>query len=360
MSPASVHPAVTAPGAAPTVHAAGPPEAVGRALGEAGRIAVHAHLVPSAPWARAQAFVGSDRLAALEAATRHHAPAVWAEITGLATGLGLPHAAVFAWVCRGDLPGVLWPAGPTAGPGAEGCTTVAWRDGAGGGLLAHNEDGDPALAGAVFLARVTPETGPAFTAFCYPGSPPGHAFSWTDAGLVQTINNLRLVRPALGLPRLVRARAVLSAPSLAAARQRLEETGPGAGGFHHLLACPGEGLLGLEVTPAGCIADPGDRPTLVHANHVLWTAPGATQPVAQVVTASSAARQRRAEALVAGWPACPDVGDLMAVLDDEADSALPIRRTDPSDPDGEVTLGRLTARIGPESLICTAHLFKPR
>ncbi|MBB4287476.1 C45 family autoproteolytic acyltransferase/hydolase [Roseospira goensis] len=347
----TVRPRVTVTGAEPTVFAAGSPTDIGRALGAAGRAATHARLVDTRAWQAAAAFVGSDRLAALEAATRRHHPAVAAEIEGLAEGLGLAFGPVFAWACRGDLPGVLWPVAPDAG--ADGCTTVAWRDGAGGGVLAHNEDGAPALRGGVVLARVEPDDAPAFTAFCYPGSPAGHAFAWTDAGLVQTVNNIRAVRPGLGVPRIVRCRAALAGRTLAEARALLE-AGPAAGAFHHLLARPGEGLLGLETAAEGTAADPGG-PTVLHANHALWGAPDD-----QIVTASSAARQARIAALAATtWPSPPAETDLARTLDDRADPAFPVFRTGPTDTDGEATLGRLVARVTADSLVCSATLFGP-
>lgn len=336
---------------APTVRAAGSPHAIGLALGRVGADAFHRHIRPSCAFAACVAFIGSDRLNALEATARTHHPTLWIELQGLAEGLGLPVDEAFAWLCRGDLPGVLWPAKPDAG--AEGCTTVAWRDNAGGGRLAHNEDGDPALAEAVFLARIEPEGAPAFTAFCYPGSLPGHAFAWSDAGVVMTINNIRAGRPGLGVPRIIRSRAALSARSLAEARRILTAV-PAAGAFHHLLACPGEGLLGLEVGPEGAHEDPGAQ-AFAHANHALWG-----RAVEQVVTPSSATRQARADGLVGGWPDSPSDTDLERVLDDTADSALPILRRDPADTDGEVTLGRLVAHLDGAGLTIHAGLFGDR
>jgi len=335
-------------GPSPTAHAAGGPVEIGRALGVAGREATHRHLVPSGAWVACRAFVGSGRLAALDAAARQSCPDVVAEIEGLADGLALPFPEVFAWICRGDLPGVLWPA--PADAGAEGCTTVAWRDAAGGGMLAHNEDGDPALRDSVFLARVEPADAPAFTAFCYPGSLPGHAFAWTDAGLVMTINNIRAGHPGLGVPRILRARAALAARTLAEARTILE-TGPAAGAYHHLLARPGEGLLGLEITADGNACDPGAA-GFAHANHALWRT-----PTDQVITPSSAARQACADTLLAGWPPRPGSDELTRVLDDQSNAALPILRTDPDDPDGEITLGRLTATLTATHLNIEARLF---
>ncbi|WP_297970779.1 hypothetical protein, partial [uncultured Amaricoccus sp.] len=85
------------------VRLGGAPREIGRALGRAGRDAVHRHLLPSAPWAEITAPRHAARVARLAAATRARFPSVLAEIEGLAEGLGLPFAQVMAWNSRGDL-----------------------------------------------------------------------------------------------------------------------------------------------------------------------------------------------------------------------------------------------------------------
>ncbi|MFZ1470799.1 MAG: C45 family peptidase, partial [Paracoccaceae bacterium] len=200
----------------------GGPRAIGLALGAAGRAAVHGQLLPSAIWHLVNDPRHADRLARMAATVQTRHPAIWAEIEGLAEGLALPVAQVFAWNCRGDL----------LASAPDGCTTVMLPGDA--PVLAHNEDGLPFFRGAAVVADAAPDQAPGFRAFCYPGSIPGHTFAFTDAGLVQTVNNMRLTGVEPEIPRMVLGRAVLGAPCLNAALTVLKEAPP-SGGFHFAL-----------------------------------------------------------------------------------------------------------------------------
>jgi hypothetical protein len=67
------------------------------------------------------------------------------------------------------------------------------------------------------MAEVVPEAEAGFTAFCYPGSLAGHTFAFTAAGMVQTVNNLRLTGIGAQVPRIVLGRATLGRRSVAEA-----------------------------------------------------------------------------------------------------------------------------------------------
>lgn len=314
----------TAPGLG-WLQLAGTPHQIGVALGRAGRAAVQRHLPGHPLWQEVNAPAHAPRLARMAAATRARFPRIWQEIEGLAEGLGLPVAQVFAWNCRGDLLASV----------PDGCTTVMLPGPE--PLLAHNEDGLPFFRGACFIAEARPEAEPGFHAFCYPGSIPGHTFAFTGAGLVQTVNNLRLTGVEAEIPRMVLGRAVLASPTLAAALEVLAEAP--SGGFHFALMQRGDGrILSVEFGGGAMsqreIADPA-----LHANHALHLPRGLD---GQIVTASSGDRQRRGDALVAAGLAP------LAILRDTSGEGLPIRRDAADDPDEENTLGtallRLTAR----------------
>ena len=157
----------------------GPAREIGLALGRAGREAVLRHLPGHPLWQELVSDRHAGRVARMAQATRARFPAIWAEIEGLAEGLGLPVEQVFAWNCRGDLLASV----------PDGCTTVLVPGDT--PTLAHNEDGLPFFRGACFIAEVAPQGQPGFRSCCYPGSIPGHTFAFTDAGLVQTGNNSR-------------------------------------------------------------------------------------------------------------------------------------------------------------------------
>src|SRR5690606_54750 len=167
-----------------------------------------------------------------------------------------------------------------------------------------------------------------FHSFCYPGSLPGHTFAWTGAGLVQTVNNLRLRGIKAAIPRMVLGRAVLSAGSLDQACATLRED-PSSGGFHMALAQSGDSRLLSVEFGGGQIAVTQPKRREIHANHALHV----SLPAAgQIITASSADRQKRGDILAAGG------ANSRQIMNDKWTQGLPIRRDMPDDPDSENTL----------------------
>lgn len=310
----------------------GAPHDLGLALGRAGRDAVHRHLLAHPLWAEVTAPRHADRVARMAQATQARFPAIWAEIQGLAQGLDLPVMAAFAWNCRGDLLASV----------PDGCTTVMVPGE--NPVLAHNEDGLPFFRGACFVAEAAPEAAPGFHAFCYPGSIPGHTFAFTGAGLVQTVNNLRLTGVEADIPRMVLGRAVLGCDTLDRALAVLADAP--SGGFHFALSHRRDPRI-LSVEFGG-----GERSVReigaqsVHANHALHLPRGLA---GQIVTQSSADRQARGDALAAQG-AAP-----LAILRDVAPGGLPIRRDAADDPDEENTLGTAVLSLSGGALTWSIH-----
>ena len=294
----------------------GPVREIGLALGHAGRAAVLRHLPGHPLWQELVSDRHAARVARMAQATRARFPAIWAEIEGLAEGLGLPVEQVFAWNCRGDLLASV----------PDGCTTVLVPGDT--PTLAHNEDGLPFFRGACFIAEVAPQGQPGFRSFCYPGSIPGHTFAFTDAGLVQTVNNIRLTGVEADIPRMVLGRAVLTAATLAEALAILRDAP--SGGFHFGLMQRGERrILSVEYGCGESSVQEVAAPAL-HANHALHLPRGLA---GQIVTESSRDRQAWGDRLVAEGRAP------LEILRDRSGPGLPIRRDDPGDPDEENTLG---------------------
>ncbi|AIT28289.1 peptidase C45 [Bordetella holmesii] len=233
----------------------------------------------------------------------------------------MPLEDVLLWNCRGDL----------LRKTSDGCTSLAWRDPDGNCWMAHNEDGDPYLRGRCRIVDVHLDDAPGYVSFYYPGSLPGHTFASNRNGLTQTINNVRLRQRQMGVPRMLVARAVLDCTSLQEALDLLQ-TLPRAGGFHHTLGSAAEGrMFSVEATPAQCAVHEILK-GYVHANHLIH--PGSPP---QVISDSSASRQRQAEYLLDAWRGSASGTDLVAALLDSTGS-LPLLRTDPNDPDEENTL----------------------
>lgn len=316
------------------VEARGTPREVGRALGQAGRDAMHGVLLAADYWKAVTDPAHSHRVGAMAARVRRRFPAIWEELTGLADGLDLPLDQVVAWNCRGDILSNV----------PDGCTTVQLPGET--PVIAHNEDGLPGFRGHCFMAEITPDTGPGFVSFCYPGSLPGHTFAVTTSGLVQAVNNLRLRNMQSGLPRMVIGRAVLTHETLDDALGLLHGE-KGAGGFHLTLARAGEArLASVEFGAGACSVRMLERPA-VHANHALHMGAGA---VGQTVTRSSADRQARGSALVGGASRDP-----LGVLRDTGGGGLPIHRTAPDDPDCENTLATALFRVGKSAVDWRVH-----
>ncbi len=308
---------------------AGSPYEIGRRLGELAQPDMAAYLAQSAAWRAVSRWRGHPFVAALRHAAQSAFPAHARELDGLAAGLGLPPEDVFIWNCRGEL---LHRTG-------DGCTTLA-AHGRDARYLAHNEDGDPFLRERCRLVDVRPAGRPGFISFYYPGSLPGHTFAVNRAGLVQTINNLRIVEPAGAVPRMILARAVLDCASLDDA-VRVLSTHRNASGFHHMLGCAGDArLLSVEASARRTSVAQVER-IAGHANHLIHAG---CEAEAQRVTTSSHDRQARLATLLPALDT-PDASALLTVLADRAPGALPIYRDDPCDPDDENTLATVCFTI---------------
>lgn len=310
----------------------GSPRDLGLALGRAGRAAVAQNLLVHPLWQMVNAPAQAARVARMAETTRARFPWIWTEIEGLAEGLGLPIWQVFAWNCRGDLLASV----------PDGCTTVMLPGPE--PMLAHNEDGLPFFRDTCFIAEAQPEGRPGFHAFCYPGSIPGHTFAFTGAGLVQAVNNLRLVGVEPGIPRMVLGRALLATGSLAAALELLRDAP--SGGFHFALMQRGDPrMISVEFGGGGYSVKEIDA-AAIHANHALHLRGALT---AQIITDSSRDRQARGEALVAAGH------EPLAILRDTGGSGLPIRRAATDDPDEENTLGTAMMRLSGQRLDWSIH-----
>ncbi|WP_028228024.1 C45 family autoproteolytic acyltransferase/hydolase [Paraburkholderia ferrariae] len=315
----------------------GTPEAIGHELGLLARPIFATYMAQSAAWQAVSRWRGSAFAQQLREAAQRHFPAYVAELDAMAAALGWPADDLFLWNCRGELIHRV----------PDGCTTLAAPVPA-GGLIAHNEDGDPYLRGRCLVVEAEPEDKPGFVSFYYPGSLPGHTFAATRAGLAQAINNVRIREPHAGVPRMILARAVLDAATLDEALALLRDT-PCASGFHHTIGgvqADGVRLYSVEATAQRCSIVPVNALS-GHANHLIHAG---CECEAQIVTDSSRDRQARLAELLPALGTQPDAEALVGVLQDRAGAGLPIFRADPNDPDDENTLATASLAIGAEGV----------
>ncbi|MBN3853751.1 peptidase C45 [Paraburkholderia sp. Ac-20340] len=319
-----------------TFQMGGTPAQIGHQLGELALPVFGPYMAQSSAWQAVSRWRGHPFVAQLRAAAEQHFPAYVAELDAMAAALGWPAHDLFLWNCRGEL----------IHNAPDGCTTLAVRADAAGGLIAHNEDGDPYLRGRCAVVDVAPAGKPGFVSFYYPGSLPGHTFAASRAGVAQAINNVRIRAPRAGVPRMILARAVLDAATLDDALALLRDT-PRASGFHHTVG-------GLDATGAVrvySVEATAQRTSVLevsapsgHANHLIH-AGHANE--AQIVTESSRDRQARLADLVPALGAQPDGAAFVRTLQDRGGAGLPIFRDDPHDPDDENTLATACMEIAP-------------
>lgn len=321
-----------------TFRVAGSPESIGGQLGSLVKPVFAGYMAQSAAWQAVSRWRGSAFARQLRAAAEQYFPAHVAEIDAMAQALDWPADDLFLWNCRGEL----------IHNAPDGCTTLAARTPQ-GGLIAHNEDGDPWLLGQCCVVEVEPEGKPGFVSFYYPGSLPGHTFAANRAGLGQAINNVRIREPRAGVPRMILSRAVLDCASLDEALAVLRDM-PRASGFHHTIGgtdAAGEvRIFSVEATAQRCSAIEVTAPS-GHANHLIHEG---SEHEAQIVTDSSRDRQARLAELLPALGAQPDGAAFVRTLQDRAGRGLPIFRDDPHDPDDENTLATACMRLAPGSV----------
>ena len=283
----------------PCVHAQGDAFTIGQTLGRAAAHDIRQRVFATEEFQALQRrWRGTAYLQCLEDAARTAYPHFVREIEGIAAGAGEDFEALFIWNCRGDLrlPDDISPQADLAA--ASGCTTVmipAAEGTDGPAVIAHNEDGSSNFMGHCFWFNVTPNDGPAFESFMYPGMLPGHTYGVNQAGLVQTINNVRVHDLKPGIPRHIVSRAVLACTTLDAALDILKRDHR-ASGFHHNLGQAGSRrVVSVEAPASGCHVREITTPT-AHANHLMAEP---FRELAQSITESSRGRQARAEEMIA-------------------------------------------------------------
>lgn len=314
----------------------GDPFSMGVEIGRFGARVVNEYLTKTQAWATVIAHRNDPRVLRMAQQVQERFANYHMELSGLAEGLGLPFDEVFAWNCRGD----IWAMAP------DGCTTLQVPGPC--NVIAHNEDGDPGFRGHCGLLRAKPTYGTGFTAFIYPGSLPGHTFAVTQAGLVQTVNNIRALDVGDGLPRMVLTRAVLDCQSLDEVVPLLR-TAQRAGAFHLTLGQVGDPrMLSVEFTGQDCsVREIGGLS--LHANHLIHDQ---MTPVRQAVTESSASRQKRGRSLIQDYKSGDDPRE---ILHDTGGPGLPIYRDDPDDPDHENTLATAIFTIDEAQVDCDVY-----
>ncbi|MCK5778291.1 MAG: hypothetical protein KAH11_05835 [Rhodospirillales bacterium] len=281
------------------IYAAGAPADFGRQIGAAVRDSFNDAVTLNHEFRHTRTqFEGSDYLKALRDAARTAYPHHMAELEGMAEGIGTDAETLFLWNCRGDLRFPPETAQARLDAMHDACTTVISAGDFDKGIpavIAHNEDGSGDFMAHRYWLRAKPDGAPAFESYLYPGMLAGHSVAVTEAGLVQTINNVRADDLKPGIPRHFVCRAVLEADSIPDVIAHLRRPDR-ASGFHHAIGMMGvEQPMSIEAPASASVIRTVDT-AAGHANHLLDDHFAA---LGQTVTASSEYRQRAVDAYLA-------------------------------------------------------------
>ncbi|WP_375753916.1 C45 family autoproteolytic acyltransferase/hydolase [Vibrio sp. HN007] len=300
------------------------------------------HIKPSEGYQHLLGWINSDWLTEVEQLIKDERPGIYSELKGIADGTSQDLRDVLLWNCRGDLVNCI----------PEGCTSIGVTQKK-LSLVAHNEDGDPALKESVFLLEANMENSASFTSFVYPASIPGHSFAMNEFGLAFSVNNIRLTELQVGLPRMIMSRSLLEASDYKAFLATLNDS-KRSGAFHYTVAdMTYRKALSVEA-PFHDISAIEACPVVVHANHLVHKD---LDFVPQIITDSSDSRQSRMEELAYAYKDAFDSATCLKILRDAHDPILPIFRQAEDDPDEENTLA--TAVFEFEEQIITMKVFEP-
>jgi hypothetical protein len=167
----------------------------------------------------------------------------------------------------------------------------------------------------------------------------------TAAGLVITVNNLRLLGVAPEIPRMVLTRALLSASDRSAAVRLLRDAPP-SGGFHLSIGQAGAADIWSVSFGGGAVHVVEHIRPALHSNHALVSGPAMSR---QTITASSRDRLRR------GLDLLEQGAEPLAILKDTGGPGLPIFRAAADDPDDENTLAQFHARLSATGIDWQVH-----
>lgn len=193
--------------------------------------------------------------------TNEHFPQYINELRGMAEGSGLSFDEMWNISINSELN--VFEKEPL------GCSTIYYQDDQ-NAWLTHNEDGDMAYSGEMFIVKASPPSGIEFYTLVYPGTIMGVGPSFNSAGIIETTNFIGTTKANIGIPRFFIGRAILEASSIFAALQIASKT-PRAFPWHHNIASMKDGkYLSVETLPDGRLGinSPKHFP-YVHTNHLI-------------------------------------------------------------------------------------------
>ena len=195
-------------------------------------------------WEYANSLEGMKHVSAMHKAAETHTPHVVQELRGWARGAKISYRKLFVLNIKSELLALQ----NKTEKNPDGCSTVAYRDD-NKLLLAHNEDGNKAYNGLMFMLRVTPRNGPTALVFTYPGTIEGNAAWMNEHGVFMSTNYIasKVVTP--GVPRYFLSRKAMEARTVQEAVEIVSHP-QRAYGYHQFIgSVPEHQLISLEANP---------------------------------------------------------------------------------------------------------------
>ena len=280
----------------PFIVARGSAYEIGRATGRRFADEIRGGFANRAAWFRdLKAFADSLPKTVEEtfvAAAKKHTPAAWEDLSGLADGSGVPLRDLLLLNLNPEL-GAMRASKVKASCALEpapGCSTVVLKNGD-GALVCHNEDGDAAYLGRMFVINASPTARPIYLCASYPGVLPGNAPWINDRGVLMTTNFIYTNEVKVGVGRYFLDREAMGAASVDEAL-RICRHPDRAYAFHHVIASARDRrVVALEATPS--------RESLIeitglylHTNHLVHPALAGEQRDERYVGTSSSSRMK--------------------------------------------------------------------
>jgi hypothetical protein len=210
---------------------------------------------------------GSERLAAVRAASEAAFPDVWAELAAMARGADVPLDDLALLNFRGDV-GSAWSADASdEGEDNTGCSDLGWRRGR--SFIAHNEDDSGFYYGRSAMVTLILDDLPPVTAFWKAGFLPSNAFTVTGTGMVWSLDHIPAGSPGPGAGRHVVARKLQQVAVTVGQSVEYLRHHPSAGGFSYTIGDSMGRVVVVESSAgqhAWREADP-QSPLIWHTNH---------------------------------------------------------------------------------------------
>ncbi|MCD4790877.1 MAG: C45 family peptidase [Bacteroidales bacterium] len=195
--------------------------------------------------------------------TRQYFPHLIEEIKGMSKGAGIAFDDMFLMNIKAEI-GALRANQKEETPG---CSTIYYADN-NKMYLIHNEDGNEANRGNMFVVKATPPSGITFIVLTYPGIIMGNGPGFNDFGIIQATNYIASAKWNNGIPRYILGRAVLEAKSINEAINICTHPERAFAYHHNLASINDKKFYSVEVTPENYqIFEPDG--IYFHTNHLI-------------------------------------------------------------------------------------------